>query len=170
MKLISSRISKLKNSIVFIMSFCSFAFLFFIAVVLQNRNAEHDNTVSALAGVIISFIIIFGLLYRLRKDIRLRKNSSHDLTANEIIYRNLIENAGVVMYTTSLNGLITFASSKAFQLTNYSMKELIGMHFSELIDSEWLETVKEKYKSQVKNNIVETLIEFCIRTKYGDLK
>ena len=97
-------------------------------------------------------------------------HAKDDLAANEIIYRNLIENAGVVMYTTSLNGLITFASSKAFQLTGYSMKELIGMHFSELIDAEWLETVKEKYKSQVKNNIEETLIEFCIRTKYGDLK
>ena len=30
------------------------------------------------------------------------------------------------------------------------------MHFSEFVDSEWLEEVKGKYKSQVKNNIIET--------------
>lgn len=74
------------------------------------------------------------------------------------------------MYTVSLNGLITFASSKAFQLTGYSMKELIGMHFSQLVDAEWLSTVKERYKSQVNNNVIETMIEFCMRTRYGDSK
>ena len=100
----------------------------------------------------------------------MRKDAKTDQAANEIIYRNLIENAGITMYRTSINGLITFASSKAFQLTGYRLKELIGMHFSELIDADWLEEVKGKYKMQVKNNIEETLIEFCTRTKYGDLK
>ena len=139
-------------------------------MLFRNKNAHNDNTVAALVGGITGFIIIFGLLYRLYRNKGLNKDAEDDLKADEIIYRNLIENAGVVMYTTSLNGLITFASSKASQLTSYSMKELIGMHFSELVDAEWLQTVKEKYKRQVKNNIEETLIEFCIRTKYGDLK
>ncbi|MEP6948563.1 MAG: PAS domain S-box protein [Ginsengibacter sp.] len=93
-----------------------------------------------------------------------------NVEVNELIYRNLIENAGVVIYATSLNGLITFASSKALQLTGYTVKELINMHFSVLIDAEWLATIKDKYKMQVENRIKETLIEFCIRTKYGDLK
>ena len=34
------------------------------------------------------------------------------------------------------------------------------MHFSELVDAEWLDTVKEKYKRQVKNNIEETILNF----------
>ena len=164
------KVSNLQNSILYIMSFFFLALLCFIIVLYENENANNDNTATALVGGIIAFIIIFGLLYRLNKDIKLRNNVKNDLVASEIKYRNLIENAGIVMYTTSLNGLITFASSKAFQLTGYCMKELIGMHFSELIDAEWLVTVKEKYKSQVKNNIEETLFEFCIRTKYGDLK
>ncbi len=50
------------------------------------------------------------------------------------------------------------------------MKELIGMHFSDIIDIEWLEMAQEKYKRQVEKNIEETLLEFTIRTKYGDLK
>lgn len=152
------------------MSACCLALLLFITVVYQNQKANNDNTFPALVGGIIGFTAIFGLLYKLQNDIRVRKNSKDDQNANEIIYRSLIENAGVVMYTTSFKGDITFAGSKAFQLTGYSTKELIGMHFSELIDADWLDVVKEKYKMQVKNNIIETLLEFCIRTKYGDLK
>ncbi|MDQ6901994.1 MAG: PAS domain S-box protein [Bacteroidota bacterium] len=132
--------------------------------------ANNDNTVIALAGVLLAFTMIVVLLYKLDRDKKLRQNAKNDLAVNELKYRNLIENAGIVMYTTSLNGSITFASSKAFQLTGYSMKELIGMHFSDIIDIEWLEIIKERYKSQVKNNIEETLFEFGIRTKFGDLK
>ncbi|MEO8111011.1 MAG: PAS domain S-box protein, partial [Ginsengibacter sp.] len=97
-------------------------------------------------------------------------NLKDELSSNEKKYRNLIENSGVVMYTTAINGLFTYTSSKALQLTGYTSTELEGMHFSDLVDTEWLDEVKAKYYNQLKNNIEETLTEFCIRTKYGDLK
>ncbi|MEO8861291.1 MAG: PAS domain S-box protein [Ginsengibacter sp.] len=132
--------------------------------------ANNDNTAMAIAGVLLAFSMIVVLLYKLDTDKKLRQNAKNDLVVNELKYRNLIENAGIVMYTTSLSGKITFASSKAFQLTGYNMNELIGMHFSDIIDIEWLEVIKERYISQVKNNIEETRLEFGIRTKFGDLK
>jgi len=160
----------LQKSIWYIMSISFFAFLCFITRIYQHKSANADNTTTALIGGIIAFIIIFGLLFRLNKDIALRNNAKDDLAENEIKYRNLIENAGVVMYTITLNGFITFASSKAFQLTCYNIKELKEMHFTEFVDEEWLQRVKEKYKSQIKNNLEETVMEFCMRTKYGDQK
>ncbi len=145
--------------------------LYFIISVYRNKIAHNDNTLIDLVAGIISYMIIIGLLYNLKqRDSKLRSLAKNSLDANEIKYRSLIENSGIVMYTTSLNGLITFTSSKAIELTGYSMDELVGMHFSEFVDSEWLKEVKDKYKRQVQNNIGETLIEFCIRTKYGDLK
>lgn len=93
-----------------------------------------------------------------------------EISANEVIYHNLIENSGVVMYTTSVNGNITFCSSKALQLTGYSLEELSGMHFTALIDESCLEEVITKYKNQLRNNIEETLFEFRIRTKTGEVK
>jgi PAS domain S-box-containing protein len=152
-----------------------------LLIVEGQRFKLFDPEVDFALGIIL-IISIFALLMwltakSLNKSDDERKKAElqliyakDDHAANEIIYRNLIENSGVVMYTISLNGLITFTSSKAFQLTGYSMKELIGMHFSELTDAAWLGTVKEKYKWQVKNNIQETLIEFYMRTKYGDKK
>src|ERR1022692_3161443 len=85
-----------------------------------------------------------------------------ELSANEIIYQNLIENSGVVMYTTSVEGIITFSSSKAFFLTGYTLEELIGMHFTKLIDADWVEEVVGIYINQYKNKIEETVNEFCI--------
>ncbi|MDQ6764434.1 MAG: PAS domain S-box protein [Bacteroidota bacterium] len=106
-----------------------------------------------------------------RKETELRLiNLRDELLSNEKKYRNLIENSGVIMYTSGIDGLFTYTSSKALQLTGYSSAELEGMHFADLVDAEWIEEVKAKYVNQLKNNLDETLLVFCIRTKYGDLK
>ena len=144
---IPRKISSLQNSILFVMSFSFLFLLFFIILIWQNKKADNDNTIIAITGGVIAFIMIFGLLYRLDKDRKFGKIAKSDLEANEIKYRNLIENAGIVMYTTSLNGLITFASSKAFQLTGYNLDELTGMHYCDIVDFDWVDIVKEKYKS-----------------------
>ncbi|MDQ6901922.1 MAG: PAS domain S-box protein [Bacteroidota bacterium] len=143
-----------------------------------NLYDQQFGTALGIILVISTFLLITGKFAnflknadkkRLEEELRL-VSINNELSANEIIYRNLIENSGVVMYTTSINGCITFTSSKAFELTGYPMKEIIGMHFTKLIDADWLGEVKSKYKNQVKNSIGETVMEFCIRTKYGDLK
>ena len=134
--IILRKVSNLQNSILYVLSFCLLTLLFFIIILYENKNVNSDNTATILAGGIIAFLIIFGLIYKLKKDIKLGNNAKDDLAANEIKYHNLIENAGIVMYTTSLNGMLTFASSKAMQLTDYSMNELIGMHYSDIIDAE----------------------------------
>jgi PAS domain S-box-containing protein len=152
------------------MSFSFLVSLIFIIVICFNKKANIDNTAIAIGGGVVAFTAICVLLYNLDKDKKLGQNARNNLAMNELKYRNLIENAGIVMYTTSLTGTITFASSKAIQLTGYPMGELIGMHFSDIIDIEWLDIITEKYKAQVKNNIEETLLEFGIRTKFGDLK
>ncbi len=106
---------------------------------------------------------------RVETELRLI-NLRDELSSNEKKYRNLIENSGVVMYTTAINGMFTYTSSKALQLTGYTSAELQGMHFADLVDAAWIKEVNSKYVNQLKNNIEETLIVFCIRTKYGDLK
>ncbi len=85
-------------------------------------------------------------------------------------YRNLIENSGVVMYSASLAGNITFANRKAYELTGYPVAELMGKSLFSITDPECMHAVKGKYIAQLKNDIKETICEFCIRTKNGELK
>lgn len=162
------RILNMQKGIVYTMLFCFLALVFFVVLLFKEPN--NDDTTIGITGGIIAFIIIYGVLYKLNKNIKSGDIARNKLVANELKYRTLIENAGITMYTTSLNGLITFASSKASGLTGYSISEIIGMHFSQFIAEEWLDTVKGKYKNQVKNNISETVIEFCIQTKHGEIK
>lgn len=163
------KLSRLQNNILYGMSFSFLVLVFFILFVFQKENAG-INIPIAITGGVIAFIIILIFLFKIDEDRKAGKNARNDLAANELKYRNLIENAGIVMYTTTIDGYITFATGKAFQLTDYSIEELIGMHYSDIIDIEWLEIAQEKYRRQVEKNIDETFLEFAIRTKYGDLK
>jgi len=167
---IQRRILDLQNGILYIMSFCFLVLVFFIVVLFQNKNADNFNIVIAISGGTIAFFLIYALLHKLNKNIKSAEIAKNKLAANELKYRNLIENAGITMYTTTFNGLVTFASSKASDLTGYNIDEIIGMHFTQFITEEWVDIVKAKYKNQVKNDISETVFEFCIRTKQGDLK
>ena len=151
------------------MSFSFLVLLFFILFIFKNDNSI-ENIPIAITGAIIAFVIILVFLFKIDEDRKSGKIAKDDLAANELKYRNLIENAGIVMYTTTIDGYITFATGKAFQLTDYSIEELVGMHFSDIVDIEWLAIAKEKYRRQIENNIDETFLEFAIRTKFGDLK
>ena len=139
---------------------------------------QETGTVLGIIMVIATFSLIVGRISkllgtadRIRSEASIASiNAQNELSANQLIYKNLIENAGVVMYTTSIDGCITFASSKAFHLTGYSLAELIGMHFTKLIAEDCLEEVKVIYKNQVKNNLEETVNEFRIQTKNGGIK
>ncbi|MEO7801523.1 MAG: PAS domain S-box protein [Ginsengibacter sp.] len=164
------KISVVQRSVLYVMAFSIAAFLVFIIIIHQNKSASISNTATASSGAVIAIFIIVGLSYRLNRDIRFRKDAMDGLAENEIKYRSLIENAGVVMFTTSIDGKFTFASSKAFQLTGFTLEQLKDMNYSALIDKDYLEMVNERYREQIKNHIKETYIEFCIRTQAGDLK
>lgn len=139
---------------------------------------QETGTVLGIIMVIATFSLIVGRISKLlaiadKKHMEASiesMNAQNELSANQLIYQNLIENAGAVMYTTSIDGCITFASSKAFHLTGYSLEELTGMHFTKLIAEDCLEEVKVIYKNQLRNNIEETVNEFRIQTKNGDIK
>ncbi len=136
---------------------------------------NNDLSIALTTILIVSAFAVLMTTFAtsLNRQIEVEPNSleiKDENSANEIIYHNLIENSGVVMYTTSIDGHFTFTSSKALQLTGYTTKELASMHFTDLVDADSLEEVEAKYKSQVQNSIQETSTEFCIRTKFGDLK
>jgi PAS domain S-box-containing protein len=140
-------------------------------------DPEFGSAIGSISIITISSVLLWLTAKSLNKADSKRKTAEqarieakNDLADNEIKYRTLIENAGVVMYTTTFKGEITFASTKAYQLTGYSTGELLGMHYTQFIDTEYLNDVKASYKNQLQNKIKETEMEFCIRTKSGDLK
>ena len=144
---------------------------------LQLYDAELGTALGATTTIVTFSILIWWIAGSLNKIDEERQNSAlmlnkvkDELAANEALYRNLIENSGVVMYTTNLEGKITFATKKGFDLTGYGLDEIKGKSITEFITADHMRMVMERYKSQLRDNIKETFLEFCINTKSGTTK
>lgn len=92
------------------------------------------------------------------------------LQLSEEKYRKIIEEVGDVVYTSDYKGYFTYINPVSKRLTGYTESEMIGKHFTELIDPEWKEKVVKYYKEQFDNKINETLYSFPIITKSGEKK
>ena len=85
-------------------------------------------------------------------------------------YRELIDNLTGVIYTTDMRGLIEFASAGVHALTGYTPEELVGKHFSFLVNPEELKKVYEHYNAQVLQATSETILEFHCISRDGEKK
>jgi PAS domain S-box-containing protein len=134
------------------------------ARMIQNEKTFQNSITTAIGGGIFAFVLVLAILYKLNRDIFRRKKAENDVSVNEEKYRNLIENAGVVMYTADNAGIVSFANQRVEVLTGYNVEELSGKHFGMLLDPDWAEKVLSFYIEQYKNKTT-TLLEFPIRTK-----
>ncbi|MBL0882812.1 MAG: PAS domain S-box protein [Chitinophagaceae bacterium] len=144
-------------------------------IVLSQRLQANAKNYSysiyvAIIGAIIAFIIVLALIIQLNRDISRRKKAEESVGFSDERYKNLIENASMVMYTTDINGIITFANQQVGDLTGYSVEELIGKDFSFLLHPSWMQQVFNHYTQQFQSKTTSTSLEFVIRTKTGNQK
>ncbi len=135
-----------------------------------NERSSSSMGYTSLIGGIIAFMVVLILIIQLNRDLRLRKKAEESVGYSDEKYRNIIENASVVMYTTDENGTITFANKQVGELTGYTVEELIGKDFSFLLHPSWLQQVFNHYTNQFQHRIPSTTLEFITRTKNGQQK
>jgi PAS domain S-box-containing protein len=102
------------------------------------------------------------------KNKRLRKLAENDTRQIEIKYKTLVENSGVGLLTTDLNGNITFINKRITAFTGFQCNEITGKHFSSLVDSKWVQLINDKFKKQFQNRNDHSDITFPLRVKSGD--
>ena len=135
-----------------------------------NENSYRTSIYTAFGGGVFALLLVLAILSQLNQDINLRKKAEEEVYASEEKYRSLIENAVTVMYTTNDKGIITFANNRVAELTEYSVGELIGKHFSFLIDPSWTETVIRFYVDQFSQKKQSSLLVFLTKTRSGKNK
>ncbi|HTA82660.1 MAG TPA: PAS domain S-box protein [Bacteroidia bacterium] len=103
-------------------------------------------------------------------DITEIKEMERKLVESENKYRKIIEEAGDVLYTADAQGIFTYINKRVKVLTGYTDEELLGKHFSVLIAPEWQAKIRDSYREQFKHKMLESVMEFIIRTKKGPEK
>ncbi len=133
----------------------------------QSENSFRSGIYITLAGGVFSFVLVLVVLYQLNNDISRRKKAEEEMIKSETQYRSLIENAGVVMYIIDIKGNIGFVNQQVIGLTEYSVEELAGKHFTLLLNPADAAKIVDFYQQQLLSKTSHTQLEFRIQTKSG---
>ncbi|HTA27807.1 MAG TPA: PAS domain S-box protein [Bacteroidia bacterium] len=136
----------------------------------ENSKATYKSLQAILLSAGLAILLILWLLYLLNADISKRRTAEKLALENEKKYRTIFDNVGDVLFTSNYKGVCTMVNPRITDLSGYTPEELIGKHFSYLVAPEWQQEVTEHYLNQFINRVDETLKEFQIVAKSGQIK
>lgn len=136
---------------------------------LQAENKKIGNLIFKISLIIslVSLALILLILLQVTKNKRLRKLAQTDTKEIEKKYKNLVEESGLGLLTTDLNGYITFINKRITAFTGYEGAEIIGKHFSSLVDPEYVQKINFEFKKHFQANTYEWSIEYPLKVKSG---
>lgn len=106
----------------------------------------------------------------LEDEIRKRRVLESELLQSESRYRKMVEEAGDVVYITDIHGYFEYINQPGVRFIGYTLGELSKKRFSELLPPAWREEVEEFFKEQIRQGKRETLYEFPIITRRGEMR
>lgn len=124
----------------------------------------------ALGFAILSFLIFYFLLTGLSSHIQRRKSAEIRAFENEIRYKRIIDESGVVIFTTNIEGRFTFVNEMTTAITGFNESELLSMYYLDLVEPAWRDDLQAFYTSAVLNRLTETQHRFPIRCKNGEIR
>ena len=102
------------------------------------------------------------------RDISERKQLQYALQESEQRYRGILENASEAVFSTDLLGVFTYVNPVMVKRSGYSKEQLIGTHFTELVDREWREKTQTFFQRQFAEKIQETIFAFPLTPFQGE--
>ncbi|MFK8045401.1 MAG: PAS domain S-box protein [Crocinitomicaceae bacterium] len=85
-------------------------------------------------------------------------------------FQHIVKNASDIIFTTDINGVISYVNEAAIGLFDRTIEELIGMNVSNIVANEHVDMVSRQYEKQIKDKVAESYLEFKIISKSGEKK
>ncbi len=82
-------------------------------------------------------------------------------------YKHILKNAAEIIFTTDFNGNFVYINDTVETILGYTASELIGHHFSSIIEKNHQRKINLFYLKQFKNNLTTTKQEFKVIHKSG---
>ncbi len=92
------------------------------------------------------------------------------IESTEKKFKNLIEDAAEVIYITDYKGNFVYFNRRLETVYGYKPEEMIGAHFTILVNPSMAKKVADFYKIQFEKKIAETISDFQIIDKSGNLR
>jgi len=139
---------------------------------LTLRWIKRDGTVIWTEQKNIQFFDNDGNLIAIEgiaRDVTERKKAEYRLHQSEAKYRDVVENASDVIYLTDINGKFTYANPAGLKVSGYSLDELKGLGYLDLVEPRYRKQVSLLYMRQFLAMKPSTTVDFPYKTKSGEL-
>jgi PAS domain S-box-containing protein len=101
-------------------------------LMLIHRDGRHLPFEASSRGVVVDGV--FAGIHGSARDVSERERLERELRASEERYRFLVENSPDVVFSTDIDGHFTYLSETIERMTGHPPAELVGGHFSRIID------------------------------------
>ncbi len=108
-------------------------------------------------------------IHGVARDVSERERLQRDLERSEERYRFLVEQSPDIVFATDAEGRFTFLSEAIERMTDYRPDELIGQHFSVLVEPATLPVAAERWQTTVEQPGAEVQADLVLRGRDGRL-
>ena len=128
---------------------------------VERHISDSASPIKDDSGEIQGVVLVFS-------DVTENYLNRERLKQSEKLYREVVENASDLIYTTNHLGKIIHANDAAFKFTGYSREEVYSSNFSDLVHPDYRSKAKMHYYRQFIDKKTSTYLELPVVKKGGD--
>jgi len=145
------------------------------SVIVFSSESAIESAILAMRRGAVEFIrksaepeeLVRTVAYTLRRRHLERENAliTAQLEQSERLHRFLVENSPDIIYTLDAEGCFRFVNNRTEVLLGYDQSELIGQHYSVIVDERDLETAQFAFAERRVGDRATSNFEIRLRTK-----
>lgn len=134
----------------------------------DNKSISTTDLQYSIIVGILAMILIGSILLLVNRHMRLRTLAEKEAQKKEVKYSRFIEDSGLIVVLADLKGNINFVNKRVKDCTGLEPEEIMGKHFSALVDKAWVPVINNNFRRQIQTKEFELEIEFPLHSNSAE--